>query len=97
MISLAHCHRKINLRAIFDISNDPILFKNIGSLDIISKKFDTVRIDSDVKLTSSEQTIYDNILRYMSNPEQNAQLLVPKDWDALVGEYEDYSEILLSF
>jgi hypothetical protein len=86
MIFLAHCHRKLNLRAIFDISTDPILFKNIGNLENIIKKLQSLIDEANVTLTPTEQTTLQKVKSFLEKPQENGNTFAPKEWDELVGK-----------
>ncbi|KAI9277969.1 PPPDE putative peptidase domain-containing protein [Umbelopsis sp. AD052] len=79
-----HCHRKINLRAIFDISTDPILFKTSGNLESIIKKLQSLLDEANITLTPAEQTTLQKAKAFIEKPQENGNNFSPKEWDELV-------------
>ncbi|KAI8583852.1 hypothetical protein K450DRAFT_220283 [Umbelopsis ramanniana AG] len=79
-----HCHRKINLRAIFDISTDPILFKNSGNLENIIKKLQSLLDEANITLNPTEQTTLQKAKAFIEKPQENDGHFTPKEWDELV-------------
>jgi PUL domain len=86
IILLAHCHRKINLRAIFDISTDPILFKNVGNLENIINKLQSLLDEANITLKPTEQATLQKATSFIEKPQENGDSFAPKEWDELVGE-----------
>ncbi|CAO3672621.1 unnamed protein product [Umbelopsis vinacea] len=79
-----HCHRKLNLRAVFDITSDPILFTNPGNLENIINKLQSFLEEHKIALTDTEETALQVAKTSIENRQQNPSTLDMKEWEKLV-------------
>jgi hypothetical protein len=84
---IAHCHRKLNLRAVLNISSDPILFTNAGNLDNIVKKLLSFLDEDKIILNDAEMKTLKNAKFAIDNRlQKEVSDLDVKAWDSLLGE-----------
>jgi len=83
---LAHCHRKLNIRSVFDISSDPILFTNAGNLENILKKLQAFLDEDKIVLNGNESQILQDAKMAIEKRQQSPSSLDRKEWDRLFGE-----------
>ncbi|CAM0140013.1 hypothetical protein VKS41_007315 [Umbelopsis sp. WA50703] len=80
-----HCHRKLNLRAVLNISSDPILFTNAGNLDNIVKKLLSFLDEDKIILNDAEMKTLKNAKFAIDNRlQKEVSDLDVKAWDSLL-------------
>lgn len=85
--SIAHPHRKIQLRDVLDLPNNPVLYGTIGKLDVIYSKLQDFLQQNNVQLDDSQRTTLDVVKKRLNDTSEEARSPVNfSDWRDLVGK-----------